>query len=995
MDVDDEDNEDGDDEDDEDEDDKDKDDGLHHRYRSTPLNIAQTMEGWSLPTSSSLTVADIDSASPTFLGSSSSSTPTPDSASPISTNANSGSNTASTDAGSVPTTDLSGNSSMESFMDVDSREATTGPYTIHFPGAGKAVSCGATYLDNFNDDRFSEERKENLYYPFSSRPKWEMASFLLNSSLSMQEIDNHLQLELNNLSFKTAQRLHEITDLLPPVPTWRARVMKTSPLYPSRTPVVLYYRNAAEVLQDLMKSPLICDSLNFTPLQIFKDSRKLVRVYDSWLSGNRAWQMQSQLPEGATLLGMILSSDKTTVSVITGNHVAHPLLISLANIDSDLLSKASLYLFNLLTLLPVPKYIERKTSVRGILENRLYHECLDIVLEPLKTAASISCLMSDPVGQVRVCYTPLASAIVDTPEASLIACTGGKTSRFTRAIYKDFGDGKLHPPRLATATLEAIDSIQARNIFPQDLPAYQRASVTARTNGVVSPFWRDWPLAEPCEFLTLNPYTTGTKCFGTMTQNGLYKLFKEGISSLKQVTGRAQRDVQRYLIPLISGAVIPKFITALRALMDFCYAGQAPRFNQVSVLRVQTALNEFHENKDIIQDLKAHVNPKGVPIIHWEIPKLEFMQSIAPSISASGPIMQWTADTTEHAHITLVKDSARSGNNHDFEVQICRHLDRQSRVRRFDLVTAMVDAGVDFRLDNIEGDEGRGDIGHDREERDEEDEEVDAKISSSEELMTRLHPVSQKLFGSFCPRQNFFLKARLLKQDASALLPLHIFTDNISGEISAFKVNRDPDLKTLTIEQVSNLYSLPDFSGACPDFLEQIQAKTQTFVIGGRRSLNQSISLSFTRVKVWSRIHIQTKTYFNTDLLADSHTIFVAPPSPGWEFGRQNAAVVNINSSFEWPRSSLEGHCVVLVKIIFTIAQPRKPSPPVDGTHRFLAYCERLDVVNQPPPPLEYRSLSGYNAWPSHFPDYSSGCFILKRAKRVDGTPFEVLLTLL
>ncbi|KAJ3925398.1 MAG: hypothetical protein NXY57DRAFT_857970, partial [Lentinula lateritia] len=147
-----------------------------------------------------------------------------------------------------------------------------------------------------------------------------------------------------------------------------------------------------------------------------------------------------QLPEGATLLGTILSSDKTTVSVITGNRVAHPLLISLANIDSDLLSKASLYLFNLLALLPVPKYIERKTAIRGVLENRLYHECLDIVLQPLKIAAQIGSIMSDPLGQLRVCYTPLASAIVDTPEASLIACTGGKTSPFTKAIYKDFGD---------------------------------------------------------------------------------------------------------------------------------------------------------------------------------------------------------------------------------------------------------------------------------------------------------------------------------------------------------------------------------------------------------------------------------------------------------------------------------------------------------------------------------------------------------------------------
>ncbi|KAJ3847453.1 hypothetical protein EV368DRAFT_28879, partial [Lentinula lateritia] len=177
------------------------------------------------------------------------------------------------------------------------------------------------------------------YYPFASRPEWETASFLLNSSLSMQEIDIYLKLDLtkkNNLSFQTAQRLHDLVDLLPPVASWKSRNMKTLPLYSSKTPLVLYYRDAIEVLQDLMKSPLICDSLHFTPMQIFKDSRKLVRVYNSWLSGDKAWKMQSQYPEGATLLGVVLSSDKTTVSVITGNRVAHPLFISLANIDSDL-----------------------------------------------------------------------------------------------------------------------------------------------------------------------------------------------------------------------------------------------------------------------------------------------------------------------------------------------------------------------------------------------------------------------------------------------------------------------------------------------------------------------------------------------------------------------------------------------------------------------------------------------------------------------------------
>ncbi|KAJ3872663.1 hypothetical protein F5051DRAFT_303920, partial [Lentinula edodes] len=180
------------------------------------------------------------------------------------------------------------------------------------PNASQIMGQGATFMDDFNDDRFAEERGTNLYYPFASRPEWETASFLLNFSLSMQEIDIYLKLDLtkkNNLSFQTAQRLHDLADLLPPVTSWKSRNMKTLPLYSSKTPLVLCYRNAIEVLQDLMKSPLICDSLHFTPIRT-----------------------QSQYPEGATLLGVVLSSDKTTVSVITGNQVAHPLLISLANI---------------------------------------------------------------------------------------------------------------------------------------------------------------------------------------------------------------------------------------------------------------------------------------------------------------------------------------------------------------------------------------------------------------------------------------------------------------------------------------------------------------------------------------------------------------------------------------------------------------------------------------------------------------------------------------
>ena len=57
---------------------------------------------------------------------------------------------------------------------------------------------------------------------------------------------------------------------------------------------------------------------------------------------------QEALPQGATLLGVVLSDDKTNISVMSGNRMAHPLLISLANIDAHLRSKASAHAYLLL-----------------------------------------------------------------------------------------------------------------------------------------------------------------------------------------------------------------------------------------------------------------------------------------------------------------------------------------------------------------------------------------------------------------------------------------------------------------------------------------------------------------------------------------------------------------------------------------------------------------------------------------------------------------------
>ena len=63
---------------------------------------------------------------------------------------------------------------------------------------------------------------------------------------------------------------------------------------------------------------------------------------------------------------------------------------------------------------------------------------------------------------------------------------------------------------------------------------------------------------------------------------------------------------------------------------------------------------------------KGRVGKGGKPLNHWNITKLELLQGVVPNIIANGVPSQYSADITEHAHVTEIKKPARSGNNHNY-----------------------------------------------------------------------------------------------------------------------------------------------------------------------------------------------------------------------------------------------------------------------------------------------------------------------------------------
>jgi hypothetical protein len=110
--------------------------------------------------------------------------------------------------------------------------------------------------------------------------------------------------------------------------------------------------------------------------------------------------------------------------------------------------KGSNHAFLLLALLPVPKFIHKDRSTRGVLESRMIHECLDFIL-PLKRVAEIGTMMSDPAGSPR--FHPSCCIHGRHARGLLLAAVVGKTSHLRRltndlAIHFGTSHGHLQPP---------------------------------------------------------------------------------------------------------------------------------------------------------------------------------------------------------------------------------------------------------------------------------------------------------------------------------------------------------------------------------------------------------------------------------------------------------------------------------------------------------------------------------------------------------------------
>ncbi|KAF7969079.1 hypothetical protein HWV62_28378 [Athelia sp. TMB] len=791
---------------------------------------------------------------------------------------------------------------------------------VPFRGAG-----GENLLQQIRRDRYAEYRADNIHYPFATRGDWQLGEWLTNSSLTQAQIDSFLKLEetrRNPPSFTTARDLRNRIENLPTVPSWHYTTI-TIPGYETKEPMVLYYRDGLEVIKFIYSNPVFANCMEDRPYRLTDPKQNNQRVYGEFMSGDFAWEYYDRLPEGHGMIGVMGASDKTPLTVGTGNREMHPVLLSIANIHPGVRMKATSHSFVLAGYLPIPKFKGVSAAVHAALVAQVYHASLSVIVKDLRIAERDGAEMADPNGDIRINHTPLASWISDLPEMHTISCTLHNHSPTSLAELHEFGEDQFLKPHERRTRQHTLDNfIRARYAAgaTADLPAFVKAAASYGLIAVLEPFWATWGSAEPSLFLTPDILHAWHKFFFDHVVSWAINMvtgpeldrrmaclqplvgvrhWPNGVSTLKQLTGKEHRDLEKLLVPCIAGAVPSNVLASVRSIDEFFFQGQGVLIYDEQVHAIAQALHEFHHYKVAIIKAGGRIGKTG-PILHFNIPKLEGMGIVTTSIRQMGAPYQYTSDITERCHHSHVKIPYRQSNKRGHHEQMVRWMDRAEKARIFGLYTMLEANNISL---------------------------VNAVVQEASEA-TDPYPEAAWL-SQVLPDEEFKVIASGSSRPTSLFSKANHYSSN--DRSIAFTVANRPH-KRLSIAEASTIFHLPDLRGAMGDFDIDFRGGDR----GNHRRSTPTCSLDFEHVKIWHSFRMQQHSTQDTRIILPPRTVQALPVSPSMPYGRGN--VVMVKSATGSLMSDDSEPCkIIQIRLIFSPSNASHP-PPI----YFYGHCFRF-----------------------------------------------------
>ncbi|KAF8124100.1 hypothetical protein EV363DRAFT_1178461 [Boletus edulis] len=509
-----------------------------------------------------------------------------------------------------------------------------------------------------------DQVKQNPWHPFSNQAQFKLADFLFHknemSKAQIDQIDSSKAWNSFSFTYAGADSMDE--DL----PTWKQATYQ------------LIVRDAKTLVQEQLSCPELKDHIDYCPHQIFGDHDN--RIWSDFMSGNWAWEQCNLLSKdeknhGAMFVPIILGSDKTTVSVATGNVEYWPLYLTTGNVhNSARCSHGSAV--SLLGFLAIPKTDQEFRNDQEFRDFRrhLFHTSLEAALEPLRTAMTKPEVTLCADGHYRRAIYGLGPYIADYPEQVLLSCVVQGWCAKCLANRKSLDESIPIPrdhdhTRLVMEYLNTTELWKKYGIIDDILPftaKFPRANIHELIapdilHQIIKGTFKDH-LVGWIEAYIKQHYQDPTAILADIDRRiaiapsfpGLRR-FPQG-RGFTQWTGNDSKALMKVYLPAIADYVPAQMVQAIAAFLDFCYIVHQYSLDEEDLKALEKALEQFKTHCSIFET--SGIRPSGI-----SIPRIHALQHYKEMIQLFGAPNGLCSSITESKHITAVKKLYRRSNH--------------------------------------------------------------------------------------------------------------------------------------------------------------------------------------------------------------------------------------------------------------------------------------------------------------------------------------------
>ncbi|KAJ7162457.1 hypothetical protein C8R46DRAFT_1283402 [Mycena filopes] len=522
--------------------------------------------------------------------------------------------------------------------------------------------------------------------PYDDSVQFQLADFLFHKvQMSSKNIDHLLELwalsamkNEDSGPFENYQHLYEAIDSTK-VGDAPWQCFQTEPLAVgedapawARQSYEIWYRDPEAVIANMLDNPDFDGAFDTAPY-VHIDSEGKRRWHD-FMSANFAWRHS-----GSMYTPLFFGSDKTTVSVATGDVEYHPAYISLGNLHNTMRRghRNGVVPFAFLAIPKSDRKYDNDPQFRTF-KKQLYHVSFAAILATLKPGMKKPVVRRCPDSHFRRAIYDFGPFIADYPEQVMLAGIVQNWCARCTALSTDL-DGEIKGRRTHELTETLLKELDGDIVWDE-----------CGIDEDIVPFTQDFPRANIHEMISpdlLHQIIKGTFKDHLVTWVGHYlylthskakaegimdeidrriaavpafpclRRFKQG-RRFKQWTGDDSKALMKVYLPAIKGLVPAAIVEALSAFLDFCYLVRRADFDEDTLAAIDEAVNIYHTRREVFQRLG--VRPDG-----FSLPRQHSMSHYRVDIEDFGAPGGVCSSMTESRHITAVKKPWRRSSRYE------------------------------------------------------------------------------------------------------------------------------------------------------------------------------------------------------------------------------------------------------------------------------------------------------------------------------------------